>query len=286
MKLLFFVFAALFAIGILVWQLCFPGPNSPTATPALLAQWEEAIYSLDPDESIRFVPLPFTPQRSSQFIASAFPGAQRPPMRVMFRVIGGKVAYTAAFTEKGSFDSAFRCCTHLYGSPQLEYPQELGQLSADGDWIVREETPLDRRMKALESILSAVTRRQLAIERLPVERDVIIARGKWDFHSDDNPKGVNFYLPSADPRRDGAGTLADSFASLEKQLRRRIIDETQEPHPTRVYWTGRRFFIPGGQYESWRNEALASIEKQTSLKFIHTRRVVAVWIVSEKGQRR
>jgi hypothetical protein len=285
MKWLLAILGVGVVIGILTWRLCF-ATHPPTAAPALLTQWEETIYSLDPDEAIRFVPPPFTPQRSMQFIASAFPGAQRPQMRVMFRVIGGKVAYTAAYTGKGTFDSAFRCCTHLFGSPRLEYPQELGQLSADGDWIVRDEAPLDRRMKALESILSAVTSRQIAIERLPVQRDVIIARGKWDFHPDDDPKAVNFYIPNADPRRDGGGTLADSFASLEKQLRRRIIDETEAPHPARVYWTGRTFFNAGGQHESSRNEGLASIEKQTSLKFIQTRRVIPVWIVSEKKAER
>src|SRR4051794_16502177 len=110
MKTSMTILAFVLAIGITAWQMCFPGRNALTTTPALLAQWEEAVYSLDPDESIRFIPPPFTP-RSTQFIASAFPGAQRPQMRVMVRVIGGKVAYTAAFTGKGTFDSAFRCCT-------------------------------------------------------------------------------------------------------------------------------------------------------------------------------
>ena len=102
MKTSMTILAFVLAIGITAWQMCFPGRNAPTTAPALLAQWEEAVYSLDPDESIRFIPPPFTPQRSTRFIASRFLGAQRPQMRVMFRVIGGKVAYTAASTGTGS----------------------------------------------------------------------------------------------------------------------------------------------------------------------------------------
>src|SRR3954469_18774966 len=125
MKWTMTIFAAALAIGLTARQMCFPGRNAPTTTPALLAQWEEAVYSLDPDENIRFIPPPFTPQRSTRFIASRFLGAPRPQMRVMFRVIGGKVAYTAASTGTGTVDSAFRWCTHLYGSAQLECPYEL-----------------------------------------------------------------------------------------------------------------------------------------------------------------
>jgi hypothetical protein len=281
MRRLITTFAAAGAIGFLAWRLCFPAYR-PTAIPALPEQWDEAIYSLDADETLRFIPPPFTPQRSARFIASAFPGAQRPQMRVMYRVIGGKIAYTAPATGTATVDSAFRWCTHLYRSAQLEFTRELAQLPADGDWVVRHEAAPERRLKALESILSGVTGRKLAIERLAVERDVIIARGKWDFHPSDDSKAMQFYLPDADPRRGGWGTLADSFFSLEKDVQRRIIDETEEPHPARVYWAGRSFSMPGDQPESWRNEALAAIEKQTSLKFVQTRRVIPVWIVSEK----
>jgi hypothetical protein len=282
MKRMLAIFAVLGLIAVLAWRLCFPA-DVTMAIPALSAQWDEAVYSLDADETLRFVPPPFTPQRSAQFMASAFLGARRPEMRVMFRVIGDKIAYTAPVTGTGTVDSAFRWCTHLYRSAQLEFSRELGQMPADGDWIVRDEAPPQRRLKALESILSRITGRKLAIERLAVERDVIIVRGKWDFHPGGDLKAMAFYLPEGDSRRSGWGTLADSFMSLERDLHRRIIDETEEPHPAWVYWSGRGFSNPGGQHESWRNEALAAIEKQTSLKFEQTRRVIPVWIVNDRS---
>jgi hypothetical protein len=82
----------------------------------------------------------------------------------------------------------------------------------------------------------------------------------------------------------GVGTLADSFRSLGEQLGQKIIDETEEPHPREVFWTDRGHFF-ATLHDSWRADALASLEKQTSLKFVQTRRVIPVWIVSEKGKR-
>jgi hypothetical protein len=271
-------------IGIMAWKLCFPEHGALTAAPSLLTQWEEAVYSLDENEDIRFVPPPFTPQRSAGFVASAFRGAPRPQMRVMFRVIGGRIAYTAASTGTGTVDSAFRWCTHTYRSPNLELPQELALLPADGDWVVRQESSLEKRMKALESILSEVTGRRIVIERPLVEREVIIASGKWNFHPSSEPSATRFYTSTHDMRNGGMGTLADSFVTLERDLGRKIIDETEEPRPAQVYWVGRSYYTPDLDH-AWRAELLASLEKQTSLKFVQTRRVVPIWIVSEKGQR-
>src|SRR2546423_10662694 len=48
-------------VGILAWKLCLV--STPAAAPALSKQWHEQIYSLDDDETIRFIPPPYTPER-------------------------------------------------------------------------------------------------------------------------------------------------------------------------------------------------------------------------------
>ncbi len=138
-------------------------------------------------------------------------------------------------------------------------------------------------MKALESILSEITGRKLAIENPLVERDVVIVRGKWDFQVS-NQKAAQFYISKDNIKLDGMGTLADSFKSLGEVFGRKLIDETEDPHPNEVFWTDRIFSIPLD--DVGREKTLASLEKQTSLKFVQSRRVVPVWIVSEKGQGR
>jgi len=281
MKWLLTIFAAVLAIGSVAWKLCFLSQNVPTATPSLLNQWEDQVYSLENDELVRFIPPPFSPQRSVRFLV---PKAQRSPPQLMCRIINGQIAFTASTSKSGTVHSAFVLCVYLSRSPNLELPGDLGKLPADGDWIVRDEASLPRRMQAMESILSGITGRRLAVERPSVERDVIVAKGKWALNPSNDPREARFYTPKRDTRSGAMGTLADSFAILERELGRKIIDETDQPRPREVYWTPRSY-SDWAVDDSWLNPALLSLEKQSSLKFIQTRRVIPVWIVSEKGQR-
>jgi hypothetical protein len=278
MKWLLSILAAL-AVGSAAWKLCFPGPIPPSAIPSFLNQWEDRVYSLDPDEDVRFIPSPFSPQRPSRYV---MPGLKW--QQLMFRVSGDRILFSGASSGKGTVHSAFSWCTYLSQAPDLELPENLAALPADGDWIVRQEATLQRRMKALESILSAVTGRKLSIERPLVERDVVVAQGKWDLQPTSDAIVAIFYVPIRDMQRGGMGTLADSFHSLGQMLRRKVIDETDEPRPNEVYWTSRNTML-FRQSDAWRADVLASLEKQTSLKFVQTRRVIPVWIVSEKGSR-
>ncbi|HEV8378201.1 MAG TPA: hypothetical protein VGP99_05080 [Tepidisphaeraceae bacterium] len=280
MKWLIAILAAALVICWPGWKLCCPGANAPTTTPSLLNQWEDQVYLLDTDEDVRFIPPPFSPKRPTRYI---MPGLRW--QQLMIRMSGQKVLFSGASSGKGTVLSAFSWCIYLTQAPDLELPGALAALPAEGDWIVREEAPLPRRMKALESILSAVTGRKLSIERPLVERDVIVARGKWDLQPTSNAIAAIFYVPIRDTQRGGMGTLADSFHSLGQVLRRKVIDETDEPRPNEVYWTSRNTML-FRQSDAWRTSFLAGLEKQTSLKFVQTRRVIPVWIVSEKGQQR
>jgi hypothetical protein len=285
MKSLLTIFAAL-AIGLVAWKLCFPGPNPATATSALFTQWDDQLYSLDANEDVRFVPPPFSSQRPARIVVSPTVGSRSLSPQLMIRIINGQIGFTATYSGGGTVQSAFMLCAYLSRTPELELPNDLGKLSAHGDWIVRDEASRERRMQAMASILSSITGRKLAVERRSVEREVIIARGKWEFDPSRDPNGAQFYVSKGDVRGGGlAGSLADSFTGLERELGQKIIDETEEPRPREVYWTGRGLSSSG--FDGARHsQFLASLEKQTSLKFVQTRRVIPVWIVSEKAEKR
>jgi hypothetical protein len=278
------IFVAVPAMAIVVWQLCFP-THCPTASPALLTRWEYQLYLLDDDEDIRFVPPPFSPQRLRQFPRiRGFRRPIQPAEQYLCTVKDGKV-FVDYFSIQGNVDSAFMLCTNLGGSPDLEICDNIERWFADGDWIVKEEAPLERRMRALESILSSFTGRKLVVEKRQVKREVIVARGKWRLVSDDEPKEGDYYYDhtsGAFVTHGGVGTLRDSFESLERELGRKFIDETDEPHPPEVRWIPGGF--PSGGNELSRKQFLARLEKQTSLRFLQPRRVIPVWIVSEKGR--
>jgi hypothetical protein len=278
MKWLVFMFAVVVAVAMAARKLCFPGAAASMGSPALLNQWEEQVYSLDADEDVRLIPAPFSSQRPSRY---RMPGLRW--QQLMIRMTGRKVLFSGASSGKGTVQSAISWCAYLSRRPELELPEQLAALPVEGDWIVREEPPRERKMMALESILSAVTGRKLSIERPLVERDVVVARGKWDLHPTNDPNPTFFYVPNRNMQTGGMGTLAGSFYSLGMVLGRSVIDETDEPRPPEVYWTARGNPLQRHDDAS-RSALLTSLERQTSLKFVQTRRVIPVWIVSEKKQ--
>jgi hypothetical protein len=183
--------------------------------------------------------------------------------------------------------------------PELDIPLELGRLAVDGDWYVRWEASVQRRMQALESILSQVTGKNLVIEQRMVERDVIVAAGHWVYHRLEVSPAAAAAMGRLSPRNTavqlfvdeseltlgemgaGSGDFAEFLQQLEGNVDRRIVDETEGARPKRVqfstYMMERRPDGPGlDQY-------LANVEKQTSLKFTKTKRAVGVWFVRERG---
>src|SRR5688572_5885911 len=58
------VIAATLGIAVLAWKLCYVRP--PTAIASLPQRWEDQVYSLDEDETVRFVAPPFPPGRKQR----------------------------------------------------------------------------------------------------------------------------------------------------------------------------------------------------------------------------
>jgi hypothetical protein len=174
-------------VGILAWKLCHV--SSPAAVPALTKHWQEQVYSLDEDETIRFVPLPFTPERMTKvssrhkqlgylfyskdrvydiernawapweghpylfFLVSDILDLPQPPPRQY-----ANLKAALEFAAEGHW-------------PDARVAEELKDIPVDGDWIVRGNTPISQRMTALESILRIVTGRDLQVEYQPLEHD-------------------------------------------------------------------------------------------------------------------
>lgn len=176
--------ACVLIVGILAWKLCLV--SSPVAVPALAKQWHEQIYSLDDDETIRFIPPPYTPERmrlsQKQLGFAAYRRDQtyeisRDYWYLMHGLHGirpgvlnfGNILMPPRPIANPQAAMEFAC---LGRWPDVVVPPELQNLSVDGDWIVRRETPLGQRIMALQSVLKLVTGRDLVIEYLPVERDV------------------------------------------------------------------------------------------------------------------
>jgi len=290
--------ALVVGFAVLVWKLCVV--SQPTAPPMLSRQWHDQVYGLDPDEVVRFVPPPYSPQRMKDF-ARGWAGA--PPKNELgqlgYRVLPTRTMHWGMSSGIGNVTSAVQWSTKLT-SPDLDIADDLKWFVADGDCITRIDSPVDQRMKALESILSAVTSKSLSFERKLIERDVIVARGTYAFHEDENFAALSTQARIGQPRAGevhlytvplspilgsggGTGDVASFFDMLESSTRRKFVDEVQAPRPKSITWSNNHSQYSAAENENKLDQLLAVVQKQTSLQFTKEKRPMPVWFVREKS---
>jgi hypothetical protein len=174
---------------------------------------------------------------------------------------------------------------------ELDIPDQLYSVAVDGDWIVNVALPLDRRNKALLSILRSATGRDLLIEQRLVERDVIVARGDWSFvPMAQQPTGqtiwLQFYTDKLDHTRASyspPANLTNILEWLEGTTNRKVIDEVTQRPAQDVPWMNHTSANDAIDNEQKRGQLLENLHKQTSLEFLRTRRVIPVWFIREQS---
>jgi hypothetical protein len=209
--------------------------------------------------------------------------------QLTYHVLPTRTQHWGMSSASGTVMSALEFCTKLTLG-DLEIPQDLRQIPADGDVIVRIDASIDRRMKALESILSAVTKRDLIFEKKPAERDVIVARGHWQFHpiSGGRPKSnasIHFYTDTLDPQEGaggGSGNLTEVLHRLEEIAGRKVIDEVTDRPTTSIDWANNYSEHNATKSEAALAQLLDNVAKQTSLEFVRTKRMIPIWFIREK----
>ncbi len=277
------------AVLFLAWKLCLA--PSPTSAPALSAHWHRQLYGLDPDEAIRFVPSPYSPQRMKDF-GRSWTGA--PPQnnlgQLTYHVTIPCTLHWGMSSASGTVFSAIEYGTN-FTLGDLDISQELREVPADGDVIVRIDASVDRRMKALESILSVMTAKDLIFEKKPAERDVIVARGHWQFHplSGGRPRtnsSVHFYTATLDAQEGaggGSGNLSQVLHRLEEITGRKVIDEVTDRPANDIDWANNYSEHHATKNEPALAQLLDNVAKQTSLEFVRTKRLIPIWFVREKA---
>jgi hypothetical protein len=281
--------------AIFVWQRWFVA--KPVALPALTTQWHEQAYGLDEGEVIRFLPPPYSPLRMQLLRGRNVGLSPNVTGQMAFHANLGAGRQWGASYATGNVSGSIAWGTQLTRA-EVDIPLELGRLAVDGDWYVRSEASVERRMRALESILSQVTGMDLMFEKRMVERDVLVAGGRWTYHRLEVTPAAAAAMGRLAPRNTavqlfvddselllgdmggGSADFAGFLQQLEGNTGRRILDEVEGVRPKRIqfstYMIQRRPDGPGlDQY-------LANVEKQTSLKFTKAKRAVGVWFVREK----
>ncbi|MHC4354299.1 MAG: carboxypeptidase-like regulatory domain-containing protein, partial [Planctomycetota bacterium] len=259
--------------------------------PELAGEFHD-IYRLDEREVIKVVKPPFVLGRQ-EFLLDGPPGFQNMALRdshvwhVRF-VWDGKVKLGgSAIGMSRRLDLVMRIMLNM---PYHDYnvSRELNVNMPQGDWIVRANLPIAEQLKALEEIIHAETNRAIRFEKRAVERDVIIARGRYEFkpHPSGNyPDCIHLTFDGVLDRGGGSsGSLAQLFSHIEFETRVEIVDETEPMEKTSVrYRMGDiREISRDPELRGERLRALAdNLARTTSLQIEVERRPAEMWFATE-----
>ncbi|MCH7556100.1 MAG: redoxin domain-containing protein [Planctomycetes bacterium] len=265
----------------------------PPALPTWRQRFDQ-VYRLDPQQVIKRISPPFIPERKDYYFDHAPDQARAIPdgPRMMTFSWDGKLD-----PNKGGFGSV-RDLTEpldLFGLESYEYegPEELLSLKLPGDWIVRAGTTIEERMKALEELLAEELGRNIRFVKRTVEREVIVATGKFKFHP---PSGtyesnsVHLFSDQVDPDERAGGGTADSVSDFLQRLGSRVkmsvIDKTKSSEQVRIPYLHHR----SSRLRDVKDEVekakklktlLANLTDQTDLQFKVERQPAEIWFVME-----
>jgi hypothetical protein len=276
-----YIIAAMLLIGIAAWKLCCPRQDISMTLPALEQRWDEQVYTLDRDEAVRFVSPSITAGRENRFnqLFNFVTPTDRKFAHAVFDVDSSGISPIGEYVGEDTIRDAILRCAGL-SELEFELPEHLPVYSTRGDWFTR-DISTDRKMQALQSVLSAIAGRELIIEKRRVPREVIVVSGKWNFQEPKDRDECFSYTTAQRmlDRHIHAGNFDESLQSLQKGLKRKVINETDAPAPGQLRWISRNLW---NQDRQRIDRCLISLEKQTSLKFIRTEREIPIWFLREE----
>ncbi|MFA6240128.1 MAG: carboxypeptidase regulatory-like domain-containing protein [Candidatus Hydrogenedentales bacterium] len=274
-----------------------PVPSPSAEAPPSSQDWREAfdaVYRLNDGEIVRRVPPPFIPERLEYYRftdrsqAEAIPSG---PDFFHFRWDGELKKWGCGFGFENGLSLVGIVGNLGVNRYEIEGEQELLDLCVPGDWIMRLDSPIESRLKALESIVAEGAGRKIHFERKAVEREVVVVRGSYSFHSETsahNPDAINIFADTLDPNEGaggGSGTLVEFLAWTGNRINMPVIDETSDTKALQVEWANNRSSalkkVPGEERNAKIDLVLANLAKQTSLQFTRERRTIDVWFVTE-----
>lgn len=259
-----------------------------------LAKEFHKVYSPDKDEIIKLIKPPFVLGRQEYFQnpASTYPRAfdslESQGAIQVYLLWDGKALMETSLTgyyynhRMPRLEYALRLALHMKHY-DFNLPKELNIEIPCGDWIVRADSPRDEQLRCLEEIIYAETNRAIRFEQRTVEREVIVATGRYEFKP--HPSG-NYpdYIPLWDGILATAEYTVDSleelFANIEREIKMKIVDETESAENATILFkwvdldpepTGDKLSV-----------LLDNLAKTTSLQFKVESRPAEIWFVTEK----
>lgn len=270
-------------------------------TPIVSAHWEEKfyeVYRLEEGEVLKRIAAPFIPERGDYWKANnpALEDASGDlPDGITFHWKGAELenwgAIFGAPIELSNVlgETAIGLLHGEFDGSKEGLDTELG-----GDWILRPETPKAQLLGALKKILESELGISVNFELVEVERDAIVATGRFEFHplaniSDDDT--LHLYSDKMNQYEGYGGSSYRDVTSLLRQVSdligRSVIDQTEPSeivaecstiafHRSSYLWD----IKDESEFDELLDMLLQSLSFQTSLDFTRRKEKVEVWWIS------
>ncbi len=259
------------------------------------------IYRLDKGEIIKLIKPPFVLGRQEYF---QVPTSSYGPA---FLSLESQGALQVNLIWNGELSKKlFSAYTYTHVKPKLEFilnytlrmlqsdyniPKELNIHVPYGDWIVRDGSTRAEQIKALEQIIYAETNRAIQFEKRKVEHKVIVAKGRYKFKPHPNglfPNHIHVTWDGTLGNWEGtANSLSEFFWYLERDIKMKIVDETEPMENTTIrYKTSKNLAWLGNSDDvkkKFLRGFLFNLSLTTSLRFTVEDRPAEIWIVTEKN---
>ena len=259
-------------------------------TPLDWERWRE-LYRLEDGQVLKLIQPPFGPerlvnyQRRSPSQAEAIP---RGPDRMTFHWDGALKNWATGFGSGNDVAFALRYAVRI-SRTEYDVPKELLEMDLPGDWIVRPDATKRQLLEALAQIMSVALNERITVGREEIEREVVVARGKYAFRPSPAKFGkdsVHLYsdtLSKDEGAGGGSGTLAELFSWVGNRTKIEFVDET-DSSDVKVSWRNHRSTSRAKMEEdpARRDQLLENLEKQTGLELEKETRSVKIWTLEAR----
>jgi hypothetical protein len=174
-------------------------------------------------------------------------------------------------------------------SLDIEGDPELLATEVGGDWIVRDGVPPEQLIRPLEGILQRALRRRISLELRQVERDVVVARGRYrpsplPGHAAGEVEIYARQVIRDEDAASGAGNFPSFLDAVARWNGRRIVNEAESSPELRLSWryNERKPPTPQTRLEDHdERPTLDHLQEQTGLTFTREKRPVRILFVEQ-----
>jgi hypothetical protein len=260
-----------------------------------LAAWRK-VYHLDPDQVVKRVAPPFIAERmAGAELRAPFLKQNRErrgfPLTMIYYMRGDTIDNTSMTFGGAPDPTKGRQLVHLIegiaGIPgqDVEGPKALLETEIPGDFLVRRDIPIEDIVEALQTILWLECGLKINLKLRDIERDVVVARGKFRF----KPRvagrdSIDIYGATLNENGGGSGKFAEflDWTGNFMEPKRRIVNEVDEAPKGDISWSlnARDSFTEVERLADHEAAAvLKHLEEQTGLTFTPAKRKVRTLFV-------